>query len=289
MNPVVAVMVRTKDRPLLLRRAMESILNQTYKNWEIVLINNGGDEGTISAIHSEFICRTSNNIRLINLQRNSFMEVATNVGLKNTDAKFVTLLDDDDTWDETFLEKCVEILVNNNLIDGVVTKSTIVHEEIEGQTIQELCKESLNPRLKRIGKYSLLRRNLFTTNSFVYRKNVLTEIGYYREDLPVLGDWEFNLRFALSKKIVVLPQALAFYHKRQKNTNENYSNTDLELHLKYDKLIRYEFCRRSFNEGAIIRGSRILIYGYFNNLTRLAKKMIHKKMNSNGRIEWRRR
>lgn len=277
MKPVVAVIVRTKDRPLLLKRAMESILNQTHKNWEIILINNGGDEDIISTIYSEFKCRTDNNIHLINLPKNSFMEVATNIGLKNTKAQFVTLLDDDDTWDGTFLEKCIDILVTDNSIDGVVTRSTLIYEEIEGDTIKELYKESLNPHLRKIGKYSLDRKNLFTTNSFVYRNNVLTEIGSYREDLPVLGDWEFNLRFAHRKKIVVIPEALAFYHKRPKYVNENYSNTNLELHLMYDKLIRYEFFRRSFDEREIIRGIRILIYGYLNKLTRTIKNLFARK------------
>lgn len=273
LNPSVAVLIRTKDRPLLLERALSSVLKQTYTNWEIIVVNNGGNIQKVKSVIDLFKINSNIQINLINLPEPYYMEVATNAGLKETNSKFVAILDDDDTWDPLFLEKCVKTLQEDNSIDGVATQSMIVFEEIAENQIIEKYKQLFNPNFKHVSKLLILRKNLFTTNSFVYRRKVIDEIGLYREDLPVLGDWEFNMRFSLSKKIAVISEPLCFYHKRINTHSENYKNSNINEHIKYDWILRKEYFSKFFKYRRPINAFAIVIFGSLNYFLRLLKKV----------------
>ena len=92
--------------------------------------------------------------------------------------------------------------------------------------------------------------NVFPPISFVYKREIFAKTGYYREDLPVLGDWEFNLRFMRLYDIYVIPEELAFYHHRIEEKEGKYSNSvvkDDSKHKFYDALIRNELLRQDLD------------------------------------------
>ncbi|WP_176475560.1 glycosyltransferase [Paenibacillus sp. 7541] len=267
----VCVIVRTKDRPLLLKRALNSIFEQTYTDWGIILINNGGEVGPLEILLEQYEENMRSKIKTIHLKQPAFMEVATNTAIKQSDSEFITLLDDDDTWDPEFLKVCVDALDTSGDIDGIVTHSIIIVEYIEDKKLYEVSRKNFNERLANISFWKLSRKNLFTTNAFVYRRNVIRDIGLYREDLPVLGDWEFNMRFIKSKRVKVVPQPLAYYHKRDSTKIDSYSNTNLDLHIKYDELIRTEYLKQCINEREVIKGIVTFGFGKLNQIIRLIK------------------
>ncbi|MFE9277957.1 glycosyltransferase family 2 protein [Paenibacillus glucanolyticus] len=272
-NSRVCVIVRTKDRPFLLKRALDSILEQTYTNWEIILINNGGAVEPLELLLEQNAESMRCKIKTIHLKQPAFMEVATNIAIKQSNSEFITLLDDDDTWDPKFLKVCVGVLDSSNGIDGIVTHTVLIGERIEDGKVIEVSRKNFNHRLESISFLKLSRKNLFTTNSFIYRRNVIQDIGFYREDLPVLGDWEFNMRFIKLKKVKVVPQPLAYYHKRDATELDSYSNTNLDLHIKYDKLIRTEYLKQSVKKKEIIKGIVTFGFGKLNQIIRLINRL----------------
>lgn len=271
----VSIIVRTKDRNLLLRRAIQSIIDQTYNDWEIIVVNNGGDFEQLKASINDFERGLGEKMKLIHMERAQFMEAATNAGLFNSTGKFITLLDDDDTWDRRYLEQCVSIL-DHTEARAVATQTSLVYEEINGSTTRVIETRPFNPQLNKVNKYKLLRANLYTTNAFMYKREILERIGYYREDLPVLGDWEFNLRVAMHYNVQVIPVSLAFYHKRSYSGNvSSYGNTHVNDHLEYDKKIRGEYLRKGLRgEIPFLIGALIYIFGYVNGTVRAIKKML---------------
>ncbi|MCK7514858.1 MAG: hypothetical protein MZV70_69885 [Desulfobacterales bacterium] len=76
-----------------------------------------------------------------------------------------------------------------------------------------------------VSLYKMAIKNTFAPISFVYRKQAHDLIGYYNENLPVLGDWEFNLRFLQKFDIDVIPETLANYHLRVNCNTQEFSNT----------------------------------------------------------------
>jgi hypothetical protein len=170
--------------------------------------------------------------------------------------------------------KCVQVLAENCLIDGVATQTSLIYEEIINEKINEIARKPFNTNLSKVTIWRLARKNLFTTNSFVYRRIVLESVGVYREDLPVLGDWEFNIRFIIKKKIKVIPYPFAYYHKRKSTENSNYLNTQIMEHLKIDNAIRKEYFVASIKKGNYLFGIAIYFYGFFNYLVRTLKMFL---------------
>lgn len=272
MSPIVTIIIRTKNRPILLKRAITSVINQSFDNWEIQLVNNGGDIQQVKSVIGDFDMLIQKRINLIHIDKPQNMEVATNIGILKGRGSFIALLDDDDTWDQNFLEIVISNFSKNQQIDGFVTHSDIVYEHLEGNNVIFEKRVPFNRELKFISIWKLSRKNLFTTNSFVYKKSALDIVGLYSEDLPVLGDWEFNIRFKLYKKISVIPQSLAFYHKRTDNPNSNYMNSNIRQHIYWDKKIRVRY----FKKYPLSIGLLMIIYLMFNVIIRFIKRNIAK-------------
>jgi glycosyltransferase involved in cell wall biosynthesis len=194
----VAIITRIKNRPLLLKRAMRSVLDQSYEDWMHVIVNDGGERVVVDALAAEMDSAYRGRIRIVHNLTSVGMEAASNIGLKQSRSKWVALLDDDDTWHPDFLGTCVQALQDKRApsVKGVVTHSIKVIERIKSnrcvEVVQEVRRETFNEDLRTIQMSELLSGNLFTVNSFLYERDVIQTIGPYREDLSVLGDLEFT-------------------------------------------------------------------------------------------------
>ena len=93
-NPLVSIIVRTKDRPKLLERALQTVASQTYRPIEVVLVNDGGCDLDIKA---EKILEDMS-LNYIRLEKNTGRAHAGNIGLGNVNGKYVGFLDDDDEF-----------------------------------------------------------------------------------------------------------------------------------------------------------------------------------------------
>lgn len=271
----VSIIIRTCDRALLLERAIKSIIAQTYTNWEVILINNGGDMLKVKELTDGYKKYLLDRIKVIDTNGNYPMEAATNIGLKNSSGKYIALLDDDDTWEKDFLKQCVDILENDN-VHAVATQTSIIYEDINDNDIIYISKEKFNPNLRKVTLLKILKHNYFTTNSFVYEKSNLQETGLYREDLKVLGDWEFNIRFLLKYNIKIISRPLANYHKRLNLKNSSYCNSNISLHDYYDRRIRKEYFKKFISEGEYLYAALILSFRIINNIKNFITKIIRK-------------
>lgn len=247
-NPRVAVITRTKDRTLLLRRAIESVLAQTWQDWTMVIVNDGGLRASVDQLIQLYEARFAGRLRVFHNERSIGMEAASNIGLKGSESAYVVIHDDDDSWHPTFLKRCVEFMETNPYasVAGVVTRTVEVVERIEGDHIITVKQKPFNARCESITLYRMAAGNIFPPISFLYDRRVLDQIGYYRDDLPVLGDWEFNLRFLSRYDIMMIPDELAFYHHRGQSKDETYSNSVIgqdRMHRLQDTLLRNALLR----------------------------------------------
>jgi glycosyltransferase involved in cell wall biosynthesis len=255
----VAVITRTKDRTVLLRRAIESVLGQTFQDWIMVIVNDGGEKEDINTLVAEHKAKFLDRCIIVHNDSSLGMEAASNRGIKASDSDYVVIHDDDDSWHPLFLEKCVQFLDGNHhhTIAGVITYSVRILEKIVNNKLITEQKEPFNSWLKAVSFFRMCSSNIFPPISFVYERKVLDEIGYYREDFPVLGDWEFNLRFIRKYDIYLIPEELAYYHHRLSITSGNYSNSvvvDDSKHKFYDALLRNEMLRKDLESNSIGMG-----------------------------------
>lgn len=225
----VAIITRTKDRPLLLHRAIRSVRNQTLKDWVLVIVNDGGDPEGIDLVCREMIDDLSGRIIVLHHPVSLGMQAASNSGIMQCDSDFVIIHDDDDTWEPTFLARTVSHLDEhgwNPKLGGVITWSRVIVEEVgESGRIDVKDRYLFNDRLHSISLRDLAVENRFPPISFLFRRAALEAVGPFREQHGVLGDWEFHLRFLHQFDIDVIPEPLANYHHRARTTENIYSNS----------------------------------------------------------------
>lgn len=246
------IIVRTKNRNLLLKRALLSIAKQSYIDWQVVLVNDGGDAKELGCLVENFLWNNSLPAEKLILIQNAIshgMEAASNQAIRSSTSKYIALLDDDDTWDPCFLERSIGFLEKNSRYHGVACQANLVEEVINDDKIKTLLVRPYNSNLSSVNIPELLGQNRFTSNSFVYSRSAFEVVGEYDETLPVLGDWDFNLRFILKYDIKIIPEALVNYHMRFTVMSSDYDNsvtTRQNFHADYRAYIINKYSRRFF-------------------------------------------
>ena len=245
----VAIITRTKNRPLLLKRAAQSVASQTHKDYTWVVVNDGGDiNDVLSVIQASHIDPTK--IIICSNKESTGMEAASNIGIRNSKAEFIVIHDDDDSWHPKFLERSVDFLSGNrDVYGGVISKTTYISEAIDDQTVVEHGRWPYNDWIKNIQIAEMAVGNLFAPIAFLFKRSYYDDIEGFDERLPVLGDWDFNLRYLMKTDIGILPEPLAFYHHRDQGAvAQTYSNSvigGLDRHAEYNSIVRNKYIRSS--------------------------------------------
>ena len=210
----VAIVLRTRDRPVLLRRALADFCAQTFAGWRLVVIDDGGDPAEVEKLIAEQPGLAERATVVHNAVPRG-RAVTWNQGLAAADSEYVAVHDDDDTWHPSFLARTVAHLDATGGA-AVAVRAAIVWEHVEGEEIVEREREVFMPHLRSITLFDLIRTNRIVPIALLYRRSVHDEIGPVREDLPVVEDWEFNLRLAAAHPIAFLDgEPLAFWHQRR--------------------------------------------------------------------------
>lgn len=239
MNPRVAVIVRTKDRPEFLARALDDIASQTYVDADVVVVN---DQGAAAPVAEAVAASTvAERVRVVESVAPGGRCAAANLGLRSTDAEFVVLHDDDDRWAPTFLEQTVAHLDAHPAEAGVMTATEIVYERREGADWVEYGREPFWRGMTSVTFSSLLEVNRAVPISFLYRRALHDEVGYYDESLETVEDWEFYLRVTALHPVGFIPGApLAFWTQRPDTVGAD-ANSMFELagaHERDDAAVR---------------------------------------------------
>lgn len=247
-RPTVAVIMRTMDRVSFLRRALESVAAQTYRNYVLAVVCDGGG---IEAV-SRCIEQSGLDLRkvvLVDNVVNRGMEAASNIAIARTRSEYVVIHDDDDTWHPQFLERTVDFLESargQNYL-GVVTHSYYVSETVTPQGIVRLAERGYKDWFRTIQFSEMACENYFPPIAFLFRRSAYDRVGGFDESLPVLGDWEFNLSVLQEGDIGVIEEKLAYYHHRDSGTSQAFANSvfgETDKHAEFDAVVRNRFARR---------------------------------------------
>lgn len=213
-QPLVAIITRTKNRPLFLARAIQSVLAQTIHDWVHFIVNDGGDQAPIDALISAHASVYKGRVQVLHNERSLGRPGAANAGFAASTSKLIVFHDDDDTWAPTFLERAVARWRETGA-KGVVARAEQVIERTEGERIHFVRSVPFFPSLSALSLVDLALGNCIVNHAFLFEREVLAVIGNLDEQLPVYDDWDFNLRFLHRYDIEVVPEVLAWYHQRE--------------------------------------------------------------------------
>jgi len=189
-NPLVSVIVRTKDRPGLLKRALRSISGQTYRPIEVVLVNDGGcdlDTNELRGILGDV------SLHYIRLEKNTGRAHAGNVGLDNAKGEYAGFLDDDDELYPDHLRALVAKIVNSDS-KIAYTDAEVVFVDItgEGEVVEKFShlfySQDFSPEM-------LLIQNYIPFICLLFHKSVFDSIRF-DESFEIFEDWKILIKLS---------------------------------------------------------------------------------------------
>lgn len=258
--PSFSVIVRTCQRPWFLNRVLESIHAQSSVNPEVVVVCDGGADTKVTDVISHW--RTQGlDLREVVLPVRLGRGAAWNAGLRAASGEWIASLDDDDTWEPDFLRSVGEVISVRGGGDhfGVVTQSLEIREKERDGGWAEVKRLPFNHDLQSVRLSRLVLLNVFTNNAFVFPREALAKVGYIREDLDVLEDWDFNVRFAIRFPIHVVARPLAHYRRRPVAAGKPWTNTDSARHQEVHALVRESWIREDVKAGRLGLGELTLL------------------------------
>ena len=247
----VSIVVRTKDRPYFLSRALEDVLAQSFADWHVVVVNDGGDSSALRHVVESYADRLGDRITVVATEAPGGRCAAANLGMRTATGEFVALHDDDDRWAPGFLEQTVAWLDAHTEDGGVMVTTEILFEEKRGDQFVRVGSAPFWAGQTFVTYSRLLSVNRGVPISFLYRRALHDEVGYYDESLDAVEDWEFYLRVALDHSIgYIAGEPLAFWTQRPKERgaagNSMFALGD--VHERDDQRIRDDALRAYVRE-----------------------------------------
>lgn len=250
----VAIITRTKDRGVLLERAIKSVHQQTLTDIIHVIINDSGDKGIVERLVEKHAGIIKGRVKVIHNDTSNGMEAASNKAIKSVDSEYVAIHDDDDSWHPRFLEMLVAHMEETG-VKGAIARTERIYESVVGDMVKTLDRDDYMPHLSHFALYDLFAENFAVPISFLYRREVYKKIGYYNEELRVTGDWDFAIRFMREYDIdkVDPGYALAYYHIRPNNDGVmgNSIVDQGSAHIKFHTMLANRFLREDLDKSSL--------------------------------------
>jgi glycosyltransferase involved in cell wall biosynthesis len=215
-KPTVSVIIPTYNRAHLIGRAIQSVLDQTYPDFEIIVVDDASTDNTKEVI-SEFQ-NGDERIRYIRLDNNKGGAAARNTGINAAQGVYIAFQDSDDEWFPDKLRKQMTLFTTAPKEVGVVYTGFWRIENGNKIYIPWSWVIKKNGNVHK----ELLNGNFITTQSIVTRKECLEKAGMFDESLPRLQDWELAIRLSLYYHFMCIDEPLvnSFYSIESISAND---------------------------------------------------------------------
>lgn len=205
-SELVSCIIPTYKRSNSLIRAIKSILNQTYKNLEVLVVddNNPNDEYSIK-VQERLKMVKDPRVRYIQQEKHINGAVARNVGIREARGEFIAFLDDDDEWLPKKLEAQITVLKENPEYNAVSCLYTFCKDQKPIRKCPPYNNEDLHKKV-------LDRSVSICTPTVVFKKEALDRTGYFDESLNRHQDLQLFLDYLAEEKMLVLPEYHVLIH-----------------------------------------------------------------------------
>ncbi len=236
----ISVVIFTYNRSHLLRRSIDSVLRQSYRNFELIIVNDGSTDNTTGVL-SEII-----DPRIIIFHKDhEGAPLARNLAIKEAKGEYILWMGDDDELNHDILTKYVSVISSDPSIDILYSWYNIYNVEKKTSFIRKYPDWSINRHLL---AGELLFTAQFMDGGGLFRKKIYDTIGMYNPFFVRAQDYEFAVRVSLDDdvRLKMIPEALYTYYRYKNNTlTGDWNNKD----LRYDSvIIDYLLSNKSIEE-----------------------------------------
>lgn len=258
----ISVVIPTLNRINTLQRALDSVINQTYKPAEIIVVDNGSSDGTLKFLREQYP-------KITTLTENKVgVSSARNKGIKKSINQWIALLDSDDAWHPRKLE------VQTSMLDSALKEYSLIHtDEVwfrNNKHINQMKKH------KKQGGY-IFERCLslccISPSSVLFKKNILDKVGLFDESLPVCEDYDMWLKICSSEEVLFAQDKLTYkYGGHKDQLSKSYWGMDRFRIKSIENIIKnFDLTNKQKKQAKkeLIKKLKIIINGAFkrNNLS----------------------
>jgi glycosyltransferase involved in cell wall biosynthesis len=225
-TPLVSIIMPTYNAEKFISKSIQSVLNQTYQNWELIVVNDGSKDNTSKVVESF----DDKRILLIK-QKNSGVSKARNIGIKNAKGAYIAFLDSDDLW----LKKKLEIQVNYMLNHPNIVLSYTYYNSFVGDDTVVKNKQLYPFKINNLNE-RLLVFNFIATLTVMVKSDVLKDIGGFDTQLFGPEDWDLWIKVSQKGNIGYINQNLALYREHDGGISKSKAR---QLEEEYKVLLRH--------------------------------------------------
>ncbi|WP_236584221.1 MULTISPECIES: glycosyltransferase family A protein [unclassified Nitratiruptor] len=212
-SPLFSVIIPVYNRANVIKRAIESVLHQTYKDFELIVVDDGSTDETPKILEQY-------PIQVIR-QENRGVSAARNSGIKAAKGKIIAFLDSDDEWKKNHLETHAEFFEKNP--DYTIHQT----DEIWIRNGKFLNKKKIHQKKSGYIFYDSLHLCLISPSAVAIKKELFDEVGLFREDFEVCEDYELWLRITKKYPVGFSPiQTVIKYGGHEDQLSQKYFGMD---------------------------------------------------------------
>ena len=195
-NPYVSVIIPTYNRKLRLAKAVDSVLRQTYTDFELIVVDDGSHDGT-----PDLLKKYHSKLRTL-IQTNNGVSAARNAGIKASKGQLIAFLDSDDLWLENKLKRQVDFFNHNP--DTLICQTSEIWIR-DGRRV--------NPKKRHKKPNGMIFEHsldlcLISPSAVMLRKTLLDEVGLFDEGLPACEDYDLWLRICWKYPVYLIDEPL---------------------------------------------------------------------------------
>ncbi len=188
--PIVSVIIPTYNRAYCIKRTIDSVLNQSFKDFDIFVIDNNSIDNTEEIINSY----NNPKINFKKIENNGVIAISRNKGIFLSRSKYIAFLDSDDWWKPDKLKISVEFLENGN---DFICHGLEIFRTQRNNISKEYTKNTY--KFKKPFFESFLKDgNTIETSSIIVRKDIITKLGGFFESKSLSGSEDYDMWFRIS-------------------------------------------------------------------------------------------
>lgn len=239
-EPLISIVMVNYNQEKYLKEAIDSVIAQTYDNWELIIVDDGSTDASVEIIKSYRDTR----IRPVYLKENKHICQATNLGFQYVKGEYVARLDSDDVWCEKKLEKQIEFFQKYPEAEVCFTKLDLIDES--GNDVNETLSDLYNLyNTRQKDRKAWIRFFFFLGNSLiqstmVFKKRLLDVVGGFNLSYMQTHDFDFFVRLIKKTDFYFLEEPLIKYRRTASQNSSLHPEKDRRLFNEYMN-IRFHF------------------------------------------------
>ncbi len=253
MEKLVSIILPTYNGTNRIREAIRSVISQTYKNWELLVIDDGSVDGTEEVVSN--LVESDKRIKYIKNENNLGIQKSLNKGIREAKGEYIARIDDDDTWcDANKLKEQVEFLEKNS--DHVLVGTGFIATNEKGEEVFR----SINPQSDKDIRRRILNKSSFLHSSVIFRKDSAVKYGGYSEleDTKHIEDYDLWLKLGTIGKFANLAEYSVRFTLREGSISSKNKIIQFKKSIKLIK--KYKNLYPNYTQGLISLYTRMVVY-----------------------------